>query len=452
MKNFDVVVIGGGPGALASGIKLSQAGKMVALIQEERDSIGGICLTRGCMPTKSLLKAATAYRYAKQSENYGLDTSVSPVNLERLRGIADKHIANLGGMAQRKVESAQVTILRGKGSFKTEHEIIICNSEGKTETIRGEKIIIATGSNPAELSFAPFDGQYIYSSDQLLRNTELPAKMLIVGGGAIGCEMATLYNTFGSKIILVEALETLLPHEDQEAGKMLQAAFESQGILVKTGTVIEELKVEEGQVKVKYKDSDSIDTVDKVLVGVGRKPNIEDLNLGSAGVETVRSAIKVNELMQTSVPHIYAVGDAIGGLMLAHAAEKEGELLAENLIHGQNEPLNEIAVPRVAFSHPEVAAVGITSAKTGIKSFTMPRVPNARSVVDMVTAAFVKIFIEEDSGIIVGAIIIGEAATEMIHEMALAVENRLTLEQVGKTVHAHPTHSKNVVYAVRNFN
>jgi len=452
MQTFNVVVIGGGPGGMNAGMMLNQMGKSVALIQENQDSFGGVCLNRGCMPTKSLLKAAKVHRDAKQAEKYGLDIQVAPVDLKRLRAVTDKDLDNLRAMIQGMMGGAKVTTFRGKGSFQSAHEILIDNADGSTELIRGEQIIIATGSESIELPFAPFDGQQILSSDQMLRNTELPGKLLIVGGGAIGCEFATLYHSFGSEVVLVEALETLLPREDQEAGKALQASFENQGIKVKTGTMIEQVTVENGQVKVKYKDIDATTMADKVLVGVGRKPNIAGLNLEAAGVKTERGVVSVNQFMQTSVPHIYALGDAIGGLMLAHAAEKEGQLLAMNMAQGASTPLEESAVPRVAFSHPEVAAVGISEAVVGIRTFTMPQVPNGRSVVDKVAPAFVKLFIEEETMVIAGAIIIGEAATEMIHEMALAVENRLTLGQIGKTVHAHPTHSTNVVKAVHHFN
>ena len=452
MKAFDVVVIGGGPGGMTAAMMLSQTGKSVALIQENQDSFGGVCLNRGCMPTKSLLKAAKIYREAKKAEKYGLELQTVPVDLKSLRAVTDGDLDTLRSMIQGMIGSAPATIFRGKGSFQSAHEILVSNLEGGTEVVRGEQIIIATGSQPVELPFAPFDGQYVLSSDQMLENTELPEKLLIVGGGAIGCEFATMYHAFGSEVVLVEALETLLPREDREAGKALHAAFENQGIEVKTGTMIEQLTVENGQVAVTYKGSAEAVKVDKVLVGVGRKPNIAGLNLEAAGVKTERGAVRVNEFMQTSVPHIYALGDAIGGLMLAHAAEREGQLLARNMVQGTSIPLEEAAVPRVAFSCPEVAAVGVSETRGGIRTFTMPQVPNGRSVVDKVAPAFVKLFIEEETTIVVGAIIIGEAATEMIHEMALAVENRLTLSQIGKTVHAHPTHSTNVVKAVHHFN
>ncbi|ANA39751.1 dihydrolipoamide dehydrogenase [Geobacter anodireducens] len=452
MQTFDVVVIGGGPGGMTAGMMLKQAGKSVAIIQENHDSFGGVCLNRGCMPTKSMLKAAKVYRDAQNSEKYGLDLSVNPVDLTRLRAVADADLNMLRHMVQGKLTDARIAVFRGKGSFRSEHEIEICQADGSSEQIRGEKIIIATGSVPAELPCAPFDGHSILSSDQILKNTELPHKLLIIGGGAIGCEFATLYNTFGSRVTLVEAMDSLLPREDREAGKTLQSTFEQQGIAVKTGAAIKSISVEAGTVHVHYDGSSATEEFDKVLVGIGRTANIAGLNLDAAGVATEQGAVKVNEMMQTTVPHIYALGDVIGGMTLAHAAEKEGYLLAQNLIQGSRHPLDHRAVPRVVFCHPEVAAVGTHEARAGIKAFTMPQAPNGRAVVDKVAPAFVKLFIEEDTSQIAGAIIIGEGATEMIHEMAVAVENRLTLEQIGKTVHAHPTHSKNVLLAVQHFN
>lgn len=452
MQTFDVVVIGGGPGGMTAGMMLKQSGKSVAIIQENHDSFGGVCLNRGCMPTKSMLKAAKVYRDAQNSEKYGLDLSVNPVDLTRLRAVADADLNMLRHMVQGKLTDARIAVFRGKGSFLSEHELQICQADGSSEQIRGEKIIIATGSVPAELPCAPFDGHSILSSDQILKNTELPHKLLIIGGGAIGCEFATLYNTFGSRVTLVEAMDSLLPREDKEAGKTLQSTFEQQGITVKTGAAIKSISVEAETVHVHYDGSSATEEFDKVLVGIGRTANIAGLNLDAAGVATEQGAVKVNEMMQTTVPHIYALGDVIGGMTLAHAAEKEGYLLAQNLIQGTRHPLDHRAVPRVVFCHPEVAAVGTHEARAGIKAFTMPQAPNGRAVVDKVAPAFVKLFIEEDTSQIAGAIIIGEGATEMIHEMAVAVENRLTLEQIGKTVHAHPTHSKNVLLAVQHFN
>lgn len=452
MKSYDVVVIGGGPGGIHTSIRMKQMGKAVALIQEERDSLGGVCLNRGCMPTKSLLKAATAYRYAKQGAKYGLNVTVTPIDLGQLRAVTDEDLNKLRAVVQGMIDEAGIAVFRGRGSFQSANEIVIGKADGSSEVIRGEQVVIATGSEPVALPFAPFDGEYIVSSDHMLQNTVLPERLLIIGGGAIGCEFATLYHTLGSEVVLSEAQESLLPREDREAGQKLQDSFEAQGITVKTGTAIERLTVENGKVKAKYSNGKETGTFDKVLVGIGRKPNISGLNLEAARVKTERGAISVNDFMQTSVPHIYALGDSIGGLMLAHAAEKEAAVLACNMQSSNSLPLEESAVPRVAFCSPEVAAVGVSEADNGIKAFTMSMVPNGRSVVDKVAPAFVKLFVEKDSDIVAGAVIIGEAATEMIHEMALAVENRLTLGQIGKTVHVHPTHSKNIAMAIHHFN
>ncbi|AJE03653.1 dihydrolipoyl dehydrogenase [Geobacter pickeringii] len=452
MKCYDIVVIGGGPGGINTSFLMKQQGKTVALIQDEQESLGGTCLNRGCMPTKSLLKAATAYRYAKEGAKYGLNFSVPPIDLNRVCAVTDEDLDKLRAGIQGMIDGAEISVFRGQGSFQSPHEILITKADGGTELIAGEQIVVATGSQPVELPFAPFDGEYILSSDQMLKNKVLPEKLLIVGGGALGCEFATLYHTFGSEVVLVEAQESLLPREDREAGQKLQESFEAQGIRVKTGTAIEQLSTENGKVTVKYGNSRETVTVDKVLVAIGRKPNIGGLNLEAIGVRTVRGAISVNAFTQTNVPHIYAVGDSTGGLMLAHAAEKEATVLAHNMQLSNSLPLEESTVPRVAFCSPEVAAVGVNETNAGIKAFTMPQVPNGRSVVDKVDPAFVKLFVEEDSNIVVGAVIIGEAATEMIHELALAVENRLTVGQIGKAVHVHPTHSKNIALAVRHLN
>ena len=451
MKTYDAVIIGGGPGGISAGIMLSGTGKSVALIQDEKDSLGGVCLNRGCMPTKSLLKAAAAYRYAKESSRYGLDISTGPIDLQPLLDVTGGELETLRGMAHQAVSMAGITAFRGRGSFLSDKEIQISQANGSTEIVGGETIIIATGSKPVELPMAPFDGRYILSTDQMLTNNELPDKLLIIGGGAVGCEFATLYNTFGSHVTMVEAMDTILPREDREAGQMLQSSFEKQGICVRTQTIIEKLAIDDGKVTVHYRGTSTTDTVDKVLVGIGRRPNIEDLNVDAAGINTEQGMIKVNDFLQTNIPHIYCVGDVAGGMMLAHAAEKEGLLLAGNLTQGTHLPLDETAVPRVAFCHPEVAAVGTTTETEGIKTRTIPQVPNGRSVVDKVAPAFVKLYVREESFEIAGAVIIGEAATEMIHEMAVAVENRLTLSQIGKTVHAHPTHSKNILQAVHRF-
>ena len=376
---------------------------------------------------------------------YGLDLTVGPVDLKRLRGVVDQDLNNLRGMARNMIGDNPPEIFRGVGSFRSDHEIVVTRNDGSTEVVYGDIIIIATGSTPVELGFAPFDGRYILSSDQILQNTELPEKLMIIGGGAIGCEFATMYHSFGSQIIIAEAQKTLLPREDLEVGRTLQSAFSAQGIQVKTGVAIEKLAIESGRVTVKYQGSDATDRVEKVLVGVGRKPNISGLNLEAAGVATAGGAVTVDEFMQTNVSHIYAIGDVMGGLMLAHAADKEGVLLAMNLGQGIKQPLDVTGVPRVAFCHPEVASVGVSEETDEIQTVCVPQAPNGRVVVDKVAPAFVKLFIEKQSSVIAGAAVIGEAATEIIHELAVAVENRLTVQQIRQTVHAHPTHSASIV-------
>jgi dihydrolipoamide dehydrogenase len=446
MKSYDVIVLGGGPGGLGAGMALSQMGKSVCLIQESEAIAGGVCLNKGCMPTKALLKAAAVYRQAQESQKYGLNIRPEAVNLEVVRQVVDKDLQKLRMAIGNMVTGSKADVIYGIASFNSEHDIEIQKSDGTTEIIRGEYIIVATGSSPRRLPFADFDGRYILSSDDMLLNTELPQRLLIVGGGAIGCEFATIYKSFGTDVTIVEAEPTLLPREEAAVGNMLRRHFEQQGITIKNGLAIERLEVKSGQVCVTYQGAAQEQEIfDKVLVAIGRAPNTEALQLEVAGVTTDKGFICVNTYLQTNVDHIYAIGDVAGGLMLAHGASYEGALAASNIAQGNIHNIDSTQVPRVVFCHPEVACVGVTKEQPGVKIVAMEQVPNGRTIVDKVQPAFLKMYIVEDTGVLIGTSMIGENATEIIHELTLAVKNKLTINDIRQMVHAHPTHAKNVL-------
>ncbi|TYO95255.1 dihydrolipoamide dehydrogenase [Geothermobacter ehrlichii] len=446
MKSYDVIILGGGPGGLAAGVALSQMGKSVCLVQESEAMAGGVCLNKGCMPTKALLKAAAVYRQARESQKYGLRIHPEAVNLKEVRQVVDGDLQKLRMAISSILAGIKADVLYGIASFISEHEIEIKKSDGTTETIHGEYIIIATGSSPRRLPFADFDGRYILSSDDMLLNTELPQRLLIVGGGAIGCEFATIYNSFGSEVTLVETESTLLPREEAAVGNRLRQCFEQQGITVKNGLSIGHLEISKGQVHVTYQGSvQKPEIFDKVLVAVGRTPNIEALKLDAAGVATDKGFIGVNTHLQTNVEHIYAVGDINGGLLLAHGASYEGSLAASNIVQGNIHDIDSTQVPRVVFCHPEVACVGVTKELPDVKVVAMEQVPNGRTIVDKVQPAFLKMYYLEDTGILIGASMIGESATEIIHELTLAVKKQLTINDIRQMVYAHPTHAKNVL-------
>ncbi len=452
MEKYEIVILGGGPAGMNAGMPLSYMGKKVAIIQESEAMFGGVCLNMGCMPTKALLKAASVYRNAKNAEKYGLDIKPEKIDLKKVNEVVEKDLDILRNSVKRMVENSEkAEFIIGKGKFISSNELEVVCKDGSIKRIFGEKIIIATGSKPAELPFAPFDGKRILSSDHLLKNSILPEKLLIIGGGAIGCEFATIYNSFGSDVTIVEAESHLMPKEDEELGEFLKKSFEEQGIKIKTKSLVTEILNKGSSVEVRFKDEEGIFKYDLVLVGIGRKARTDEINIEAAGVKTKNGYVVIDDYMQTNVPNIYALGDVKGGLMLVHAADREGSTLSKNLGLGKHIPLNTIGVPRVVFCHPEVASVGITKETEDIVSITIERVLNGRSLLDKVKPAFIKLFAYKKSNILAGASIAGEVATEMIHELVLAVENKLTVNQIKETIHAHPTHSVNIAQAIKEF-
>jgi dihydrolipoamide dehydrogenase len=446
MDKFDVVVIGGGPGGLDAGFRLVKAGKKVCIVQDKKERLGGVCLNAGCMPTKSFLKSASVYRYAKKASMFGLSASVEPVNLAKVKASVNEGIAKLRGGIAMMSENSGAHFIFGRGAFASVNEVIVTKDDGTTETVCGEKIIIATGSVSRELPFAPFDGKVVMNSDMMLENEKLPEKLLIIGGGAIGCEFATMYNTLGSKVKIVEAMSQLIPNDDADAAAMLKERFQAEGIDVAVDTMMESLNVSGGKAEVRFKGQSDSEVYDMVLISIGRRPNLDTLSLDKAGVETERGAVKVNEYLQSSNPNIYAAGDSIGGWMFAHSAAYEGEVCAANILDNGAMSLDERAVPRVVFSHPEMASVGIVKADEDIKVLHVPGLMKGRPITDKTPVGIFKLFVYKKSDVIAGGVILGDCATEIIHELVMAVQNRLTVKQVKETMHAHPTFAEPLSY------
>jgi len=439
MNKFDVIIIGGGPGGLEAGFRLVKAGKNVCIVQDRKDRLGGVCLNAGCMPTKSFLKSASVYRYAKKADMFGVSVSADPIDLAKVKASVDERIAMLRVGISMMSENSGVHFIFGRGSFVSGNEVLVTKADGSTETVCGDKVIIATGSVSRELPFAPFDGKVVMNSDMMLENEKLPEKLLIIGGGAIGCEFATMYNTFGSKVKVVEAMSQLIPNDDADAAAALKESFQGDGIEVAVNTMMESLVVSDGKAEVRFKGQDESEIYDMVLISIGRKPNLDNLSLDKAGVEKERDVVKVNEYLQSSNPNIYASGDSIGGWMFAHSALYEGEVCAANILKEGSVALDERAVPRVVFSYPEMASVGIVKADDNIKVLYVPGIMKGRPIADKTPAGMFKLFVFKESDVIAGGVILGDCATEIIHELVMAVQNRLTVKQVKETMHAHPT-------------
>lgn len=440
MGKYDVAVIGSGPGGLEAALNLKAAGKSVCVVALSRQHFGGVCLNSGCMPTKGYLKTAGIYRDAHKAGEFGLDIKPGNIDLKKIKTSVYETVQMLSEGMGNMMDGSELDFSFGKGSLKSDREILVEKENGETETLSADNIIIATGSTSAQLPFAEFDGEYILNSDQLLLNTDLPEKMLVIGGGAIGCEFATLYSSFGTKVKIVEAMDHLLPNEDNDVTDALKENFKSKGVDVETNIAVESLDVEDGIVKAKYKDAELVEKFDKVLVSTGRVPLTQDLNLSAAGVKTEKKFIKVDEYLRTSCENIYAIGDVIGGNMYAHSASYEGRVAAKNILSPSSEKLDERAVPRVVFTDPEIGSTGIVKKNEEIKELYIPGIMKGRPIVERSDIGVIKIFVYKESNTVAGATIFGNHATENIHQLVMAVQNKLNIKDIAETMFAHPTY------------
>lgn len=447
MDKFDVIVIGGGPAGYKATLKLAAAGKNICLIDKNEKSFGGTCLNEGCIPVKSLLKSATVYSDIKNSEKYGIKSTVKTPDLHDLIDIMKSNTESLNIGLNMMLKKAKVHFIFGTASFKTDR-IINVMTDSETVCIEADHILIATGSTVKSLPNVKIDGKYICSSKELLLNKEIPEKLLIVGGGVIGCEFASFYNVLGTEVTIVEPMKELLPTEDIDTGKGLQKEFKKKKIKIMTETLLEEVKIVNNKVVATLSGKKNIiDSFDKVLISVGRKAAIDRLHLDNAGVEVENGCIKTNAYLQTNISHIYAAGDVLDTMMLAHTAYDEGILAAKNIL-GIKTLLETDAIPRVVFSIPQVAGVGLTEKElddnANIQIYKTFFKSNGKALIDAHNEGHVKIIVDNNTDKILGAAIIGQYATELIHELTLAVKNRLTANDLKATVHGHPTLSETI--------
>lgn len=452
----DVAVLGGGTGGYIAAIRAAQLGKEVVII--EQDKLGGTCLHRGCIPSKALLRSAELYAQMKDSASFGIETSgvtlVFPKVQERKQGIVDQ----LHKGVQYLMRKNKIQVLQGKGRvigpsiFSPKSGAVAVElSDGEMETVVPANLIIATGSRPRFLPGLIPDGKHILSSDEALSMEELPESMLIVGGGVIGVEWASLLNDFGVQVTVVEAADQLLPAEDEEVARELQKQLQKRGVTVMTGVKVltDSYEVKDGLVHISAQRGDDVTILqgDKLLVSVGRQANVENIGLENTDIGLQQGFIRVNEHMQTTEPHIYAIGDCIGGLQLAHAASHEG-LVAVNHLAGEASHAYEASqVPRCVYTRPEVASVGITEKEAKqqgreVKTAKVPFSSIGKALVQGEREGFVKIVADAVTNDLVGVQIIGAHATELIAQAALAQLLDATPWEIGQAVFAHPSLSE----------
>ena len=451
---YDLVVIGSGPGGYIAAIRASQLGKKAAVI--EADRLGGVCLNWGCIPTKALLKNAEHAHFFKEATDWGFSFGEVSVDFDKVvkrsRDVAD---ANSGGV-QFLMKKNKIDVFNGFGVLLNSTTVEVRDDSGKgIETLKATNVIVATGASPKILPGIEVDYEKIITSKEALVPKKIPATMIIIGAGAIGAEFAYFYNAFGTKVTMIEYQANMLPVEDEDASKEVARAFKKQGIKVRGGTKVVSAKVVGDLVEVVVEGKDGKQeslTAEIALNAVGVTGNIEGIGLESVGVEIERGHIKVDEWMRTNVSGLYAIGDVVGAPWLAHVASMEGVVAAEHLSgHGEH-PMDYSNIPGCTYCQPQVASVGMTekAAKEAgyevkVGKFPFKASGKARAIGH--TDGFVKLVIDAKYGEILGGHIVGAEATEMIAEIGLGRAADATGMTIHRTVHAHPTLSEAVMEA-----
>ena len=449
--NFDLVVIGGGPGGYVCAIRAAQLGLKTACV-ESRGTLGGTCLNVGCIPSKSLLNLSENYNKAKKDfNNQGIEISDIKLNINKMMSNKNKSIQVLTKGVEFLFKKNKVTYFKGKGVLFSNNDIVIYEESNKRTNIKAKNIVIATGSEVSSLPGVEINEKNIVSSTGALSFDKVPNKLAVIGGGYIGLEMGSVWSRLGSEVTVIEYLDHITPGMDREVSNEFQKILTKQDIKFKMGSKVNSVNSKGSSVTINYTDiknsKESIIEVDKVLISVGRKPYTEGLNLSKVGVKKDnKGRIEVNNKLQTTVKNIYAIGDVIKGPMLAHKAEEEGIAVAE-ILAGQAGHVNYDVIPGVIYTSPEVATVGKTeeqlkNEKQSYKVGKFPFLANSRAKVNNETDGFVKILADSKTDKVLGVHIIGPHCGDMIAEMALAMEFGASAEDIARTCHAHPTHTE----------
>lgn len=476
-REVDLAIIGAGPGGYVSALRAAHHGLRVTLVEEKH--LGGVCLHTGCIPTKSLIASVGVLRQARGAGLPGLNLAPAAADLAAINARGQRIVQQLAGGVKHLLEKNQVQVVRGRATLRSAKLIDVCDAAGQVmaSIANPRAILLATGSRPADLPVAPRDGTHILNSSDVLTLNQAPPALLILGGGYIGCEFASVFAGLGSRVAIIEALDRLLPGMDRELGQALERSFKKAGIQVFTSATVKRAEViargasdaspasaadprlsaEEwpGAVTVTLADGRTL-RGDQLLVSVGRVPNVEGLGLEHVGVKRQGRFIAVNDFMETSVPGIYAIGDVVGQMALAHVATAQGRVVVENLLAAREgrprQRMSYQAVPGVVFTHPEIAAVGLTEEQAAQRGLTVrvgrfPFAALGRAWVSGETEGFVKLLADATTGRLLGAHIFGAHASELIGQLTLAIHLRATARQLVETIFAHPTFNEAVLEA-----
>ncbi|MEZ5835409.1 MAG: dihydrolipoyl dehydrogenase [Geminicoccaceae bacterium] len=455
-QHAEILVLGAGPGGYTAAFRAADLGRKVVLV-ERWDTLGGVCLNVGCIPSKALLHAAKVMSEAQEMSAHGISFSKPKIDIDKLRewkeGVVGKLTGGLSGMAkQRKVE-----VVRGHGRFISSNEVEV-EHDGKTTVVSFDQAVIAAGSEPVTLPFIPHDDPRVMDSTGALELADVPKRLLVLGGGIIGLEMACVYHELGSKVTIVELMDQIIPGADKDVITPLMKRIKGQYENIYLKTKVTAVKAEKKGLVVSFEggDAPSTDTFDKVLVAVGRKPNGRLIGADKAGVVVdERGFIAVDRQMRTNVPHIFAIGDLVGQPMLAHKAVHEGKTAAE-VASGQKSAFDARVIPSVAYTDPEVAWVGMTENEAKAKGVkygkgVFPWAASGRAISLNRTEGMTKLLFDEETDRVIGAGITGPNAGELVAEVALAIEMGADAQDIGLTIHPHPTLSESVGMAAEMF-
>jgi len=442
--NTYIAILGGGPAGYIAAIRASQLGAKVVLIED--DKLGGVCLNRGCIPSKALLKTSEVTYTIKKSKEFGIGSSISGINWNVSNDRKNRIVKNLNMGLESLLPAKGIKILKGKGLIKDPKRILVSTNEGEIE-VTCEKIIITTGSKPLISNINGFNSTGVITSTEALNLTEVPKSVAIIGAGVIGLEFATMFSSIGSKVTVIEIKDKILPYEDNEISTNLLKIMKRQGISFKLSSSVKEIKQTEDTLEVIYleNEKESLIQCEKVLVAIGRKLNSDSEEFKNLRLHIEKGAIIVDENMATNIEGIYAAGDVIGGKLLAHLAFIEGKVAAENAL-GVKSRVNYNAVPSCVYTNPEVASVGINeeeASKLNIKfkvgKFNFRN--NGRALTLGEREGFVKIIVDKDNTII-GCQILGVNASEMISEITLAITLKIKADILADMIHPHPSLSE----------
>jgi dihydrolipoamide dehydrogenase len=449
-EDLDLLVIGAGPGGYVAAIRAAQLGLRTTVV--ERDAVGGVCLNRGCIPTKAMLRSADLFTTMQHSGDYGILADNVRLDYESVVRRREKVVKQLTGGVSSLLQANSVPVINGSARLDG-RSVVVTSADGQTQTIAARNVMLATGSVPATPPIPGADGARVIDSDGALLLDHVPASVLVIGGGAVGSEWANIFHSFGSNVTLVEMLPTLLPVEDEDMGKMLARSFSRRGITVHTGAkLLEVLDGDNGEKIGVIEQKDGQQTrvsAEYVMIGIGRRPNTAGLGLEAAGVTTDRRGfVEVDDRLRTNVPGILAIGDLTGKQLLAHLASHQGVVAVENLA-GHDKTMDYRVVPSCTFTHPEVATVGMSEAAAreagyDVRVGTFPFQASGRAMTYGETEGTVKVVSESKYGELLGVHIIGANASDLIHEAALGIRLEATLDDLIDTIHAHPTLAESV--------